>query len=237
MTEKNFIDIYTHSGKESIFNIQPASVLRQWMDDTNGWAYNCLPLKIANQYGWVAHSPWDFSVSWNGGADKKDLVVTSDLPIKAKSHFAHGTMTLDTDFLIKTNIGTSLYVRGITNYQKDIIYPMDAIIETDWLPFHFPFSYKLLKPGVASFTKGEPLFMFFPIQRDYVETFEVSFKHINTNAELAEENLEFSRSREKHMSDNKANPQKLYIKGQVAEEKVEIDKHKIKLNLQNPKVV
>jgi hypothetical protein len=34
--------------------IVPASANRAWMDvDTGGWANRCLPLRIANQSGWV----------------------------------------------------------------------------------------------------------------------------------------------------------------------------------------
>jgi len=232
----NFIDVYTHSGKESIFDIQPASVLRQWMDETGNWAYNCLPLKIANQYGWVAHAPHDFTATWNGGPSIEDLVVEPN-HMNAKSHFAHGILTVNTDFLIRTTPGTSLYVRGLTNTQKDIIYPMDAIIETDWLPFHFPFSLKFLKPGTITYTKGEPLFMFFPIQRQFIETFDVSFKHIDSNPDLKEQQEKFNKSRAEHMAGNNYGAQKFYIKGSVVDERADIDEHKVKLRLKEPKVV
>ena len=233
----NFIDIYTHSGKESVFNIQPTTVIRQWMDDTGNWAYNCLPLKIANQYGWVAHCPDEFTVSWNGGQGKEDVVVTGST--WANSHFHHGILTVNTDFLIRTTPGTSLYVRGVTNTQKDLIYPMDAVIETDWLPFHFPFSLRFLKPGTVTFQKGEPLFMFFPVLRNFIESFELNFKSMDSNPELQEQNRRFSEARNQHMRpgeyDGKA--QKFYIKGAIVDEKADIEDHRISLRLQSPKVV
>lgn len=235
----NFIDIYTGNGKESIFDVKPASVLRQWMDDTNNWAYNCLPLKIANQYGWVAHSPCSFSATWDGGQDKESMTIV-DLDGKpcthTKSHFAHGIMTINTDFLIRTTSGTSLYIRGITNAQKDIIYPMDAIVETDWLPFHFPFSYRFIKPGTITYEKGEPLFMFFPILRDYIESFEVSYKSMDSNPELKEQNRLFSESRGNHMREQRPEAQKFYIKGTVVDNKADIQEHRRKLGLNEPKV-
>jgi len=238
---ENFIDIYTHSGKESVFNIAPATVKRTWMDETEGWAYNCLPLKIANQYGWVAHAPCSFSATWDGGPHKSSLVVTSpdfctSTCTWVNSHFAHGILTINTDFLIKTTPGTSLYVRGMTNHQKDIIYPLDAVIETDWLPFHFPFSFKLIKPGTITFEAGDPLFMFFPVERDYIDTFEVTFKSLDSNPEFKEQNEKYSKSRQEHM--NKGNPlaQKFYTKGTVVDEKPTVDAHKIKMRLHEPKV-
>lgn len=234
----NFIDIYTPTGKESVFNIKPASVLREWMDNTGNWAYNCLPLKISNQYGWVAHSPYDFEVTWNGGPTKNDMVVTGD-GHWAKSHFQHGILTIDTDFTIRTTLGTSLYVRGLANYQKDLIYPLDAVIETDWLPFHFPFSYRFVKPGTVTFKKGEPLFMFFPVPREFIESFDIKFRSWDSNPEFKEQNRRFSESRAAHMAPGafSGRAQKHYIKGTVAGEKTEIEEHKVSLSLKNPEVM
>ena len=235
----NFIDIYTPNGKESRFNIQPADVKRDWMDDTGGWAYNCLPLKIANQYGWVAHCPTTLTVTWNGGQSIPDMTVLdwdgkpSDY---AKSHFAHGIFTINTDFVIRTTPGTSLYIRGLTNWQKDIIHPLDAEVETDWLPFHFPFSYRFIKPGTVVFEKGEPLFMFFPIIRNYIESFEVTYKDMQNNPEMLEQNKQFSESRGKHMREGNTGAQKFYIKGAVVDKKIDIDEHRIKFRLNSPKV-
>lgn len=239
---ENFLDIYTHDGKESVFDIQPAHVIRQWMNDTGNWAYNCLPLKIANQYGWVAHSPCSFTATWDGGPGKENLTITNHEFCTtdchyATSHFAHGILTVNTDILVKTTPGTSLYIRGLTNTQKDIIYPMDAIVETDWLPFHFPFSLKFLKPGTITYTKGEPLFMFFPIQRQFIETFDVSFKHIDSNPDLKEQQEKFNKSRAEHMAGNNYGAQKFYIKGSVVDERADIEEHKVKLRLKEPKVV
>lgn len=236
----NFIDIYTYDGKKSVFDIQPAHVTRQWMTDTGNWAYNCLPLKIANQYGWVAHSPCSFTATWDGGPGKENLTITNHEFCEtdcgyATSHFAHGILTVNTDILVRTTIGTSLYVRGLTNTQKDIIYPMDAIIETDWLPFHFPFSLKFIKPGTITYEKGEPLFMFFPVIRNYVESFKVTFKSFDSNPELKEQNKRFSQSREDHMANYNGQAQKFYIKGTVVEDKAEVDSHKTKLRLDTPK--
>ena len=236
-----FIDVYTQSGEPSIFDITPASVKREWMDETFGHAYKCLPLKIANQYGWVAHSPCTFTATWDGGTSKDSLLVQPTgedfcdyMCAYAVSHFAHGILTVNTDFLIRTTPGTSLYVRGLTNHQKDVIYPMDAVIETDWLPFHFPFSYRFIKPGTITFKKGEPLFMFFPIEREYIESFSLNFKSMDSNPELQEQNRKFSESRARHMAEGNPLPQKFYIKGTVVDEKAEIAEHRVKLRLAAP---
>ena len=35
---------------------------RKWMDETpNGFAYRCLPLTVANGFGWTFHCPYKFN--------------------------------------------------------------------------------------------------------------------------------------------------------------------------------
>src|SRR6056297_2596032 len=55
--------------------IEPASPRRDWMDETGGFAYRCLPLTIANQAGWIVRSPASFQAVWNGGPQIGDTAV------------------------------------------------------------------------------------------------------------------------------------------------------------------
>lgn len=234
-----FIDFYTYDGKPSVFPIEPGGVKRKWMDDTAGHAYHCLPLKIANQYGWVVHSPISFKVTWDGGVDNTNVTVEKftseeDPQITIEGHFHYGTLTISTDFLVRTPPGVSLYIRGTSNTHKHGFYPLDAVVETDWLPFHFPMSYRFTEPGSVEFEKGEPLFMVFPIERDYLETFELAFKSLTENAELYEQNQKFIRSRTEFMEEKRQGAQKHYIRGEVVDEKAAIEDHRVKLKLNEP---
>jgi Family of unknown function (DUF6065) len=57
--------------------IRPATPDRFWMDfSTGGWANRCLPLRIANQYGWEVLNPVDFDVKWNGKSGLDALKIT-----------------------------------------------------------------------------------------------------------------------------------------------------------------
>src|SRR5579885_1644744 len=47
------------------WGLRPSPSRRAWMDDA-GHAYHCLPLVIANQWGWQILCPTDVRVSWDG---------------------------------------------------------------------------------------------------------------------------------------------------------------------------
>src|SRR5689334_4989406 len=45
--------------------LRPAPVRRQWMSEHPG-AYQCLPMVVANQWGWQVLCPTDVRVTWDG---------------------------------------------------------------------------------------------------------------------------------------------------------------------------
>jgi hypothetical protein len=186
------IKVYRLNDNNSIFRIVPLNLQREWMTETeNKFAYKCLPLNIANQYGWAVLNPVDFSVSWYGGAHGDDVDVFSNDPNFVDdiivSHFGEGTFTITLDFIIKTPEGYSTYIRGIPNKIEKLIKPLDAIVETDWLPYTFTYNFKFNDVGVVHFKKDEPLFCFFPIERNTVENFKISELPISGNLEMKDD--------------------------------------------------
>jgi hypothetical protein len=181
---KEEIIIYRVVEGKTIFPIVPLNVKRKWMTDSfYKFAYKCLPLNIANQYGFAVLSPTDFAIDWKGGKVGGEVAINvdtedSDLKDLFKSYFGEGTFTLHPDFFIRTPRGYSTYIRGIPNETKPGVKPLDAIVETDWLPFTFTYSFLLTEPGLYNFKKGEPLFCFFPIKRNTVENFKIKEKRI-----------------------------------------------------------
>jgi len=51
---------------QSLYNIQIPSKKRDWMDVNQGHAYKCLPLTVANGFGWEIKNPIKFDAVWNG---------------------------------------------------------------------------------------------------------------------------------------------------------------------------
>ena len=176
-----------------IFPVVPLTAKRDWMNKSRDkFAYKCIPLNIANQYGYAVLCPEDFTLDWWGGKEEKDVdfqVTSKDDYFKdhLHSYFGGGTFTIHVDFIIRTPEGFSTYIRGVPNETKQGLKPLDAIVETDWLSYTFTYNFLLTEPGSYSFKKGEPLFVFFPIERNTVENFELIESHIKNNKELLED--------------------------------------------------
>ena len=217
------------SGKTSDFKIDQLDFRRDWMDGTN--AYRCLPLNIASQYGWAVHSPIDFTAEWDGGMGNDSIKVYPENNPYITSHFGYGILTIKVDFIITTDDNVSVYVKGISNYNKPNIFPLEGIVETDWLPFTFTMNYRFHTPGPVSFTKDEPLFMFFPIDRTFIEEFELTSDLIDNDKELKDNYKKYSMSRNEILKSPSKNYQKFYKDGVVVDQKVDIKNHKKKIDL------
>lgn len=230
----NFIDIYSRYGK-TVFDFKPASIKREWMDETAGHAYKCLPLNIANQYGWTAYCPTNFSATWDGSNSIEAITIEKEEDtVQPQSHFGWGILTIPTDFIIKTNKDVSIYVRGVSNYGYEKVYPLDGLIETDWLPFPFTMNYKFKRPGTQIFKKGDPLFMVFPVQRGFIESFSITNKKYESNPELHKDYEEYFKLRSEHLDRKDTSFQKFYLKGQFGETQKNLSNHKIRLDLNFP---
>jgi len=229
---KNVITIHRLDKDKSIFEIVPLKVKRDWMSNSKEkFAYKCLPLNIANQYGWAVLSPIDFTIIWKEGTDAKDISIETKDPEfnkKIMSYFGESIFTLHPDFIVQTPKNYSLYVRGIPNGQRSGIIPLDALVETDWLPFMFSYNFKINVPGTYLFKKGEPLFSFFPVERNTVETFALVDAFIEDSPELFEDYKELKQ----HATDRRADDfyHRLYFKGKTPSKTFEIENHTTKIS-------
>lgn len=149
--------------------IVPGRSERAWMDATDQrFAYRCLPLTIANSFGWELLLPANVSAEWNGGSDLDDISVEVDDEAwsggkLAVSHFGHGVLTFQTGYLFRTDLSVGLLVRGAPNWPRDGIAPLEGLVETDWLPFSFTMNWQFTRPGRVTFGKGEPFCFISPV--------------------------------------------------------------------------
>jgi hypothetical protein len=135
----------------------PAAGERDWMETgTARHAYRCLPLAVANSYGWHLLLPTDVTASWNGGSGIADVSVSCARPHQAVSNFANGILTFDVGYIFRTPLDFHLLVTGPSNLFKDGIAPMTAVVETDWLPYSFTMNYIFTRPGQVYWRAGEP---------------------------------------------------------------------------------
>src|SRR5437762_11070709 len=126
--------------------------------------YRCLPLVVANQYGWEILSTHHVRASWDGTSKAKGLCVENlcgDGPLHCYSHFGEGVLTFQIPFLFKTPDGWNLMVRSPTNSPKDGIAALDGIIETDWAHSTFTMNWRFTRACTVEFAIGEPICLFF----------------------------------------------------------------------------
>lgn len=168
--------------------IRPATRTRTWMDNaTGGFPYRCLPLVIANQYGWEILSTHHVRATWDGTSHREGLRVeniSGDGPLHCESHFGAGVLTFLIPFLFKTPEGWNLMVRGPTNNPKDGIAPLDGIVETDWSHATFTMNWRFTRAGTIEFVIGEPICLFFPIQRGALEKFRGEVRMLEKEPEF-----------------------------------------------------
>ena len=87
-------------------------------------------------------------------------------------------------------------IRGPANNPKDGIIGLDGIVETDWAPSTFTMNWRFTRACTVEFTRGEPICVFFPIQRGVIEAFDGEIIMLEANPELDSKFREWSASRD-----------------------------------------
>jgi len=168
---------------------------RSWFDKH---FYNCLPLRIGNQYGFVITSEYGFAVEWNGGNLREDMKVykapTNKLEEPAPhvvSHFGHGILTIAIPFIPRTPPGVNLMTIAPPNEIMKNCTVMNGVVETDNIRMPFTFNIKIHEPNIITeFPAGKPLAGFIPIPRYFADKFELkNAKDIFSKEIVEEENL------------------------------------------------
>jgi hypothetical protein len=188
-------------------DIRPAPVERDWMEATNErFAYRCLPLNIANAYGWEILCPAGFAAAWSGRPDLDAVKVEADpwTIAPALSHFGHGTLTFHIPCVFRTEPGFDLFVQGPINRPKDGIAPLSGIVETDWAPFTFTMNWLFTRPDASvRFEQGEPFCHIFPVRRGEIESIEPQVRPMADDPELAAQYALWKESRAQFNADLK----------------------------------
>ncbi len=228
--------------------VAPAAPTRPWMDAFPArHAYRCLPLAIANSYGWEVLSPYTFTVRYNGGSKADDIVFKAegDAPYLhhfVTSNFTHGIITFHTGYLFRTEPGWHLLCTGPINRPKDGASPLSGVVETDWLPYPFTMNWKLTRPGSVRFEKGEPVCHVVPVAAGAVEAVEPEVYDVGQDPDLEgqyrawrEKREEFmARFREQDPETLKQAWQRYYFKGEFPDGTSAPAPHTSKLRLASP---
>jgi LPS sulfotransferase NodH len=168
--------------------LAPARPSRAWMDATpRRFAYRCLPMVIANQWGWLIRLTQRVEVIWDGSdrADGLRILDPPDGAAIAASHFGCGVLTFHAGYLFRTTQGYNLHVRGPANWPKDGISPLEGIIESDWIEATFTMNWKVTRPNhPIVFQADEPIAMVSPVRRGELEQFTAEIRPLSENPQL-----------------------------------------------------
>jgi hypothetical protein len=154
------------------------------LDITRDWFtsrfYKCLPLTIANTYGFSVKADFDFSATWSGTQDRESTVITGItenkyLYPKVDSRFGSGIVTLSYPFQLRTPTGVNLMTINPPNIVIPNVTVMSGVIETDNLRRDFTFNLKLTRPNhKINIKKGDLIGCVLPIPRYFPDSFEVA---------------------------------------------------------------
>jgi hypothetical protein len=147
---------------------------RDWF---SSHAYYCLPLTVANQYGFLIKSVRDFEIVWPGGESEVIIrFLNEDNAEKQiiKNGFGLGIVTVQNRFALKTPLGVNIMTIQPPNMFIPACFSLTGIIECDNIRRDFTFNFKVTVPDLKiTVKKGDPLGAFIPIQRYFVDEFEV----------------------------------------------------------------
>jgi len=227
------------------FTVIPAKKDRVWMNESNNsFAYRCLPLTTSNGFGWWILNKQKLEIIWNGGKGVNDIEIKSfDEHGKVlqqnscTSHFGEGVVTWTLAFILQTEKGHNLYVKGPSNMPKRGIVALEGLVETDWLPFTFTMNWKCTEPNFKIvFEKDEPICQFFTTERYYVENWEAHEDNIENSGEFYEKYKIWEASRDDYlkklpnMKPKEAIGERNYMRG-IDKDGKQIEDHQTKITM------
>lgn len=181
-----FLRTNRHRNDHDISNIvEPLAgqAKRDWFTEN---FYRCLPLTIANQYGFVLKSAVDLTLFWDGDMEH-EVEIRFDTESEFykdngvfsiqqwMGNFNHGIVSIVNFCNFRTPPGINLMTIQPPNMiNNPDLFVMNGVIEADNLRSLFTFNLKVLTPNKEiKIKKGDPLSAFMPIQRYFVDKFEL----------------------------------------------------------------
>lgn len=201
------------------WQLRPSPPRRHWMDELPH-AYKCLPLVIANQWGWQILCPADVVATWDGDPNLSGLhieVAPQYLPA-IKSQFGAGIVTFSPPWLFRTPPGWNLYLKGPSNRWKPNCVPLEGVIETWWLNYTFTLNWKLVEPGTVYFAQGESLGQLIPVPHATFHSSTALEAPIGVLEPRAAQELLEWQERRRLLAGQKVNVHRLYRQAEGIEE-------------------
>jgi hypothetical protein len=218
LLEFKALRLFPHGWAEG-WQLRPSPPRRQWMNELP-YSYQCLPLVMANQWGWQILCPTDVRVTWDGTPDLPGLrvEVKPQYAPAIKSQFGAGIITFSPPWLFRTPPGWDLYAKGPSNRWKPNCVPLEGVIETWWLNYTFTLNWKLVEPGTVVFAEGESLGQLVPVPHSTFQNASALEAPIGLVEPQAAQELVQWLEKRRLMAGQKVNVHHLYRKAEGIEE-------------------
>lgn len=160
------INISVEKMKGSLFNIEPMSIKRDWMDSTSeGHAYRCFPVTQSNVVGWSLSSVSDIEFVWDGTNDQTpDHINIIKAPQGSYGGRGQSSISFDTGLVFRTEEDISLFTINPVNYFSNDFETMSNLMSTSFYDNPLPLAIKARKVNETVLIKaGTPLATIIPI--------------------------------------------------------------------------
>jgi hypothetical protein len=151
----------------SIFDIEPMSIKRDWMDATSEkHAYRCFPVTQANVIGWSIFCTEDVSFVWDGISDQTGDHVKIISPSQEHAYTGRGqsSISFSTGLIFKTDKDVSMFTINPVNYYSEEFETMSSLITTSFYDNPIPLAIKAKLPNKEiTIRSGTPLATIIPI--------------------------------------------------------------------------
>lgn len=149
----------------SLFNLEPMSVKRDFMDLTSeNHAYRCFPVTQANVIGWSLSCTKNIEFIWDGIIDQTDTHVEILGPEGSYSGRGQGSISLNTGLVFRTDKNVSIWTINPVNYFSDEFETMSNLISSSFYDHPLPLALRAKKANQQIVIKpGTPIATIIPI--------------------------------------------------------------------------
>jgi len=159
------INISVERMQGCLFDIQPMSIKRDWMDVTSEkHAYRCFPVTQANVVGWNLSCTQDIVFTWDGINDQTDQHVLIESPENSYAGRGQSSVSLNTSLVFRTDPDVSILTINPVNYFNEDFETMSNLISTSFYDNPLPLAIKAKKANIKTTIKaGTPIATIIPI--------------------------------------------------------------------------
>lgn len=182
--------------------VQQSRLQRDWMDNTyKKHAYQCLPMTVANVYGWEMVLENDVVVRWSGGNTVPEIIsgATSESGRTVASASIIGMVSFHMGWVLSTEKNISCWFTGSPNYFINGASALTATVPTWWWPDEVQMNWMItaINEDVV-FPAGSPFCFFFPYDETIVQSVDIELGDLYEDEELVQARIKYGNEKMKN---------------------------------------